>query len=151
MLKALQNFFQQTAPAEQANMHQVEGLSNDAFLSLVLMTEISLADGELSDDEREHLLDELEHEYGITDEQADNAIKEAVQAVQEASSLHDFTAQLKAINYEQRVELLENLWAVAYADSTLDPHEESMLRKLADLLYISHADYIRTKLRVIDS
>jgi uncharacterized tellurite resistance protein B-like protein len=151
MLKALQNFFQQTTPAEQANMHQVEGLSNDAFLSLVLMTEISLADGELSDEEREYLLDELEHEYGITGAQADNAIKEAVQAVQEASSLHDFTAQLKAISYEQRVELLENLWAIAYADSTLDPHEESMLRKLADLLYISHADYIRSKLRVIES
>lgn len=151
MLKALQNFFQQTTPAEQANMHQVEGLSNDAFLSLVLMTEISLADGELSDEEREHLLDELEREYDITGVQADNAIKEAVQAVQEASSLHDFTAQLKAISYEQRVELLENLWAVAYADNTLDPHEESMLRKLADLLYISHADYIRSKLRVIDS
>lgn len=151
MLKALQNFFQQNPAAEQVSLHQVEGMTDDAFLSLVLMTEISLADGKLSNAEREHLLHELEHEYGIKDEQAEHAIEEAVKAVKEASSLHDFTAQLKALSYEQRVELLESLWVVAYADSELDPYEESMLRKLADLLYISHADYIKTKLKVMDS
>lgn len=151
MLKTLQNFFQQNTNTEQAALHQVDGLTNDAFLSLVLMTEISLADGTLSDEEHEHLLHELEHEYGITGSQAENAIDEAVQAVKEASSLHDFTAQLKALRYEQRVELLETLWVVAYADNELDPHEEGMLRKLADLLYISHADYIRAKLKVMDS
>ncbi|MCK7459196.1 tellurite resistance TerB family protein [Idiomarina aminovorans] len=152
MLKALQNFFQQNpTTAEQATLHQVEGLTNNAFLSLVLMTEISLADGKLSDEEHDHLLHELENEYDITDNQAENAIKEAVGAVREATSLHDFTAQLKALRYEQRVELLETLWVVAYADNKLDPHEESMLRKLADLLYISHADYIRAKLNVTDA
>ncbi|MDV6316160.1 TerB family tellurite resistance protein [Idiomarina sp. HP20-50] len=151
MLKALQNFFQQNTNTEQAALHQVEGLSNEAFLSLVLMTEISLADGQLSQEEREHLLHELEHEYSLTGPKADQAIDESVQAVKEASSLHDFTAQLKALRYEQRVELLETLWVVAYADNTLDPHEESMLRKMADLLYISHADYIRAKLSVMDS
>lgn len=151
MLRALQNFFQQNTSAEQATLHQVDGLTNEAFLSLVLMTEISLADGELSDDERNHLLHELEHEYSLTGEKADSAISEAVQAVKEAASLHDFTAQLKALSYEQRVELIETLWVVAYADNTLDPHEESMLRKLADLLYISHADYIRAKLNVMDA
>jgi len=105
----------------------------------------------LSDEERQHLLHELEHEYDITDEQAENAIRKAVKTVKEAASLYEFTAQLKALAYEKRVELLESLWVVAYADGELDPYEESMLRKLADLLYISHADYIRTKLKVMDS
>jgi len=151
MLKALQNFFQQNTAPEQANLNPVDGMTNEAFLSLVLMTEISLADGKLSDDEREHLLHELEHEYEMKGEQAENALEKAIKAVKEASSLHDFTAQLKALGYQQRVELMENLWVVAYADSELDPYEESMLRKLADLLYISHADYIQTKLKVMDA
>ncbi|WP_322407069.1 TerB family tellurite resistance protein [Idiomarina sp. PL1-037] len=151
MLKALQNFFQNNTAAEQVSLDKADGMTNDAFLSLVLMTEISLADGKLSDDERQHLLHELENEYEIKGEQAENAIKKAVTAVKEASSLHEFTSQLKALAYEKRVELLESLWIVAYADGELDPHEESMLRKLADLLYIGHADYIRTKLNVMDS
>ncbi|MCP1338502.1 TerB family tellurite resistance protein [Idiomarina sp. M1R2S28] len=151
MLKALQNFFQNNTAAEQASLDKADGMTDNAFLSLVLMTEISLADGKLSDEERQHLLHELEHEYGITDEQAENAIRKAVKTVKEAASLYEFTAQLKALAYEKRVELLESLWVVAYADDELDPYEESMLRKLADLLYIGHADYIRTKLKVMDS
>ena len=151
MLKALQNFFQNNTAAEQASLDKADGMTDDAFLSLVLMTEISLADGKLSDEERQHLLHELEHEYDIKDEQAENAIEKAVKAVKEAASLYEFTAQLKALSYEKRVELLESLWVVAYADGELDPYEESMLRKLADLLYISHADYIRTKLTIMDS
>ncbi|PWW36918.1 putative tellurite resistance protein B-like protein [Idiomarina loihiensis] len=151
MLKALQNFFQNTTAAEQASLNKADGMSDNAFLSLVLMTEISLADGKLSDEERQHLLYELEHEYDIKGEQAESAIKKAVKTVKEAASLYEFTAQLKALVYEKRVELLESLWVVAYADGELDPYEESMLRKLADLLYISHADYIKTKLKVMDS
>lgn len=151
MLKALQNFFQNNTAAEQASLDKADGMTDNAFLSLVLMTEISLADGKLSDEERQHLLHELEHEYDIKDEQAESAIKKAVKTVKEAASLYEFTAQLKALAYEKRVELLESLWVVAYADGELDPYEESMLRKLADLLYIGHADYIRTKLNVMDS
>lgn len=151
MLKALQNFFQNNAAAEQANLAKADGMTDNAFLSLVLMTEISLADGKLSNEEREHLLHELEHEYDIKGEQAENAIKKAVKTVKEAASLYEFTAQLKALDYEKRVELLASLWTVAYVDGKLDPYEESMLRKLADLLYIRHADYIRTKLNVMEA
>lgn len=151
MLKALQNFFQNNAAAEQASLAKADGMTDNAFLSLVLMTEISLADGKLSNEEREHLLHELEHEYDIKGEQAENAIKKAVKTVKEAASLYEFTAQLKALDYEKRVELLASLWTVAYVDGKLDPYEESMLRKLADLLYIRHADYIRTKLNVMEA
>jgi len=43
------------------------------------------------------------------------------------------------------------LWAVAYADDELDRYEEYYMRKIADLLHVSHSDYIKTKLRVMPS
>ena len=49
-----------------------------------------------------------------------------------------------------KVLLVENLWRLALADDHLDKYEEQMIRKTADLLYVSHSDFIRTKLRVRD-
>lgn len=148
MLKALQNFFNVAPTVEKTKQFHAEGLSGDAFLSLILMTEISLADGTLSSEERNYLLADLKNEYQLEGDAAENAIEKAIDAVREAASLHDFTAPLKALEYSEKVQLLETLWAVAYTDNELDPHEEAMLRKLADLLYINHADYIKAKLSV---
>ncbi|ASG66388.1 hypothetical protein CEW91_09680 [Idiomarina piscisalsi] len=148
MLKTLQSFFNVAPTIEQTKQFHAEGLSDDAFLSLILMTEISLADGTLSPEERNYLLADLKNEYQLEGDAAENAIEKAVEAVREAASLHDFTAPLKALEYSEKVQLLETLWAVAYTDNELDPHEEAMLRKLADLLYINHADYIKAKLSV---
>jgi uncharacterized tellurite resistance protein B-like protein len=38
------------------------------------------------------------------------------------------------------------MWEVAYADGRVDRYEDHMIRKVADLLYLSHNDFIRMKL-----
>lgn len=152
MLKKLQKLLQQQFTEEQQPViTPIDGLDQSQALSLILMTEIALADGDFSADEQYHLLQELRSEYQLSETQAQAALKQAQQEVEEAASLQHFTAPLKDLPYPEKVRLLENLWRLAYADSKLDPHEESMLRKLADLLYISHADYIKTKLTVTEA
>ena len=152
MLKKLQQLMQQSlTPQQQPSLQPIDNLSAEQGLSLILMTEIALADGEFSTEEEKHLLDELSDDYQLTGPQAETALKQAVSEVKEAASLQHFTSPLKDLDYQTKVDLLENLWRLAYADNKLDPHEESMLRKLSDLLYISHADYIKTKLRVTEN
>jgi len=46
------------------------------------------------------------------------------------------------------VQFIELLWRVAIADGTIDMYEDQLVRKLADLLYVSHADFILAKRRV---
>jgi len=41
------------------------------------------------------------------------------------------------------------LWQVAFADGHLDPYEEALVRKIADLIYVPHRDFIQSKLRVM--
>ena len=55
------------------------------------------------------------------------------------------------LDAEEKIHVIELLWQVAFADAVLDKYEEYYIRKIADLLYISHKDYIRTKHRVADS
>ncbi|MGM0482011.1 MAG: TerB family tellurite resistance protein [Pseudomonadota bacterium] len=149
MLKKLQRLLQNNLATDKSDESLlIDPLDKYQTLSLILMTEIGLADGSLSTEEREHLISDLHSDYQLTDEQAEKVLATAISEVKEAHSLQHFTSPLKGLPYADKVSLLEDLWRLAYADQKLDPHEESMLRKLADLLYISHADYIKTKLAV---
>jgi uncharacterized tellurite resistance protein B-like protein len=39
----------------------------------------------------------------------------------------------------QKTTVLEMMWRVALADGKVDPHEDHLLRKVADLLYLPSA------------
>ena len=51
-------------------------------------------------------------------------------------------------NYEDKLMLLRNLWRIAYADGYLDKYEEHLIRKISDLIHVSHSDFINIKLEI---
>ena len=51
----------------------------------------------------------------------------------------------------QKERVIEHLWRVAYADGQLSALEEHFVRRIADLLYVSHGAYIAAKLRAEES
>ena len=69
-----------------------------------------------------------------------------------SASLHRYIQVLNdALDYRDKLRIIESLWAVAYADGELDKHEEHLLRRLGDLLYVQHSDWIRLKLKFAES
>ncbi len=48
----------------------------------------------------------------------------------------------------QKVQFVEHLWRIAYADGDVDMYEDQLVRKLSELLYVAHADFILAKHRV---
>ena len=54
--------------------------------------------------------------------------------------------KLEEVAEKQRV--VEMLWQVALADSRLDRHEDHLVRRIAELLYVPHSDLIRIRNRV---
>jgi uncharacterized tellurite resistance protein B-like protein len=50
---------------------------------------------------------------------------------------------------QQRSHLIEMLWEVAYADGVLDPQEDALLRRVAGLIYVSDADRVAARQRVL--
>ena len=44
---------------------------------------------------------------------------------------------------------MKAMWEIAYADGKLDKYEEHYLRKVSELLYIPHSQFIQQKLAVI--
>jgi uncharacterized tellurite resistance protein B-like protein len=67
--------------------------------------------------------------------------------VNEATSLYEFTRVINDhYNAEQKLQLIDAMWVVAYADGNLDKYEEHLIRQVAELTYVPHQDYIRSKL-----
>lgn len=114
-----------------------------------LMLEIARADATVSEVEESVIAELVRHVYGLSAAET-RALTAAADARADASvSLYDFTRDLNDhLSREERVRVVELLWEVAHADRRIDKYEEYFVRKIADLLYVSHSDFIRTKLRV---
>lgn len=118
----------------------------------ILLFETIRADGTLDDSKTQALIGLLQRRWQL-DADAAIAFHESLQSKAEnAADLHQFTRLLRDNwDYAQRVELITNMWMLAYSDQHLDPQEEYTIRKVADLLYVDHADFIRGKIRALNT
>ncbi len=113
-----------------------------------LLIEITRADATVDEVEEKSVQVLLREHTGLEDEALGQLLVEADNAVDEAVSLVDFSRVLvDALSLEERGEVVDMLWKVAYADGRIDRYEDYYVRKLAELLYVPHARFIQAKLR----
>jgi uncharacterized tellurite resistance protein B-like protein len=114
-----------------------------------LLVEVAVSDLSFDESERVQLKKLLLSECQLSEADVDTLIHDAENASDKASSLFEFTHIInKHCEYKQKLSLVNNLWKVAYADGELDKHEEHSIRKIADLIHVSHRDFILEKISV---
>ncbi|MGB0865001.1 MAG: TerB family tellurite resistance protein [Granulosicoccaceae bacterium] len=113
-----------------------------------LLIEITRADATVDAIEQQRVEELLRSRTGLQDEALTQLIQEADVAVDEAVSLVDFSRVLvESLSPDERGEVIDMLWQVAYADGRVDRYEDYYVRKLAELLYVPHSRFIQGKLR----
>ncbi|MDP3535478.1 MAG: TerB family tellurite resistance protein, partial [Halomonas sp.] len=113
-----------------------------------LLCEVMRADYDQSDAERAALKQMLTTRYQLSDSEVTELMALAEAEVDDAVDHYQFVSLIKQhYGYEQRCELVALMWQLAWADGSIDPLEEHRIRRLADLLHVSHGDFIRTKLQ----
>ena len=133
-----------------ASQAEPEDTNNDArrLASAALLIEVAKADADFSSDERAALLELLRNTFDLDDESLAALEILAAERSSDAVSLHEFTRVIvDACDPEERCELIGLMWQVAFSDDHLDKYEEHLIRKVADLLYVSHSDLMRMKHR----
>jgi uncharacterized tellurite resistance protein B-like protein len=141
MFDKLLAFFQQEE--EKTESHKPE------LAAAALLVEIMNADNDISVEESDSIKNILFETLFITAEVADELLATAKKQINEATDLFQFTEVINTnYSYEEKVSLVESLWKVAYSDKQLDKYEEHMIRRIADLLYVSHSDFMQTKNRI---
>ena len=147
MLNSLKEFFEAHVRPNPADM-QSTPVKTIEFAAAVLMFEISHADAHISNEERKIIDAALLNHFHMSPAAAQELLTLAENEVDHVVSLHEFTRSLNdSLSREDRVKIVELLWKVAFADAVLDKYEEYFVRKIADLLYVSHKDYIQSKHR----
>jgi uncharacterized tellurite resistance protein B-like protein len=140
LFDALKPARRDASPAEQEHALQLA--------TAVLMVEVMRADAAHLETEKPVVLAALREKFVLAEDELARLYELAAERSLEATDLHGFTSRLNAAFDEpQRVRILELLWRVAYADGHLDAHENHLMRRLADLLHVRHADAIGAKLR----
>ena len=145
MLKSIQNIFKR-----KENESAVDSKKSELELTYAsLLIEVINSDNKFDDRERDKLLEILSSKLDIHKEELDNFTELAQKQSEDSTSLYEFTREINdQYEYEEKVRLITDLWGIAYSDGKLDKYEDYVIRKIADLIYVSHADFIKSKLKV---
>ena len=112
----------------------------------VLMLDVARADHVFDESEFERVLALIETHFGILPEDAADLVNAADDQAENLVSLHEFTQLLhNNLDESEKERIVGLLWQVAYADGRLDKYEDSLVRKLSDLLHVSRGRSMRLK------
>ena len=148
MISNIKKFFEKNLHLD-SNTSVADKSARLPLATAALMFELLKTDQMVDEREIETLLQVLRRTFNLDEKKLREIIALAEGEAERATSLYEFTSLINAdYSYAERVELVESLWEVAYADQHLDRYEDHLIRKVADLVHVRHSDFIRTKLEV---
>ena len=111
-------------------------LDNDTDLINVacLMIHAAKIDENYTDKEKK-IIKETLTKLG-NNEDLDKLISEAEKKESDSNHIQDFTKNIKAMDKNDKVEVIKNIWSIILSDGTSDMYEENLMRRLAGLLYV---------------
>jgi uncharacterized tellurite resistance protein B-like protein len=113
----------------------------------VLLLECARADFDSSPAELDAVRDALAGHFGLSASDADALVRDAGAESKRSVSLYDYVGRLnRELDADTKRGVVSMLWRIAWADGRIDPQEEALIRRLADLLYVPHAQFVQEKL-----
>ncbi|HUI35438.1 MAG TPA: TerB family tellurite resistance protein [Stellaceae bacterium] len=123
--------------------------NDTAFALAVLLIEVARSDDRLANIEESVIERTLSRRFGLNREEVLRLVEAAEERALQATDLFHFTqAVVENFSEAERVGVVEMLWEVAYADGELTGGEDSLIRRVAGLIYVSDRDRGEAKRRV---
>jgi len=146
MIAAIKDFFSQfIEPAARPAEDREHALQ---IATAALLLEMMRMDSRIDETERNAIAEALRRHFDLDAGQFATLAALAAEEAREANDYYQFTSLInQTCDAAQKIRIIENMWLVAMADGHLDAHELHLMRKIADLLYIGHADYVAAKQR----
>lgn len=148
MIDQFKQFFEKylsssLAEDDKAAQHRLQ------LATAALLIEMTRADGDIKPAEQQAVSRALQKTFQLSAAETGELVSLAEQEAHDATCYHEFTRLIND-NFprQQKIQVVELLWEVAYADAEMEMYEEHLVRKLAELLYLRHEEFIQAKLRV---
>ena len=147
MLKGIQQFFEKRiAPLGASARADAEAEHRIRLATAALFGEIMRADFQVTPEERRDLEAVVRDTFELDAAETRELLGLAEAEVDASVELFQFTRLIdESFTPAQKAQLVERLWRLALADAHVDRLEEHLVRKIANLLHVSHRDYIAAK------
>lgn len=134
------------------NSYNAHGARTLELAAAALMIELCRADFKSDPREQQAIVDAIQKTFDLNDAALAEIITEAETVNAASTSLYEFTSVINDRCDEQEKYLLVcDLWRVAFADGNIDKYESHLISKIAELIYLPHALYIKAKLEIAAS
>ncbi len=121
-----------------------------ALAVAALLVEAARRDDHFDPEERSQITQILRRAYGLTPEAAAELLGTAERANAESTQLYPFTHVIvERMAPEDRVHVIEMLWETVYADGILSPDEDTLIRQIAGLIFVSDRERADAHRRVL--
>lgn len=118
----------------------------------VLMLEVAQSDFSETEDETQTVLAGLISHTQESEQEAEALLTAARSDKANSAGLYEYTRlACNEMSIEDRCSLVKQLWQIAYADGVIDKYEEAAIRKVSELLYVPHTEFIKAKIAATNS
>ena len=119
---------------------------NPLVIRVILLLETASYDNEFAPEERQAIKRLLRDSYGLSPEETKELITLARSRREAVADIYVFTRELaNAMNMEERLQMMTEIWEIIFADGRVDAQEEHFARKMQKLLRIDHPTWIAAK------
>jgi uncharacterized tellurite resistance protein B-like protein len=145
MLTSIQSFLSSLfIPEANQPPNEARGLQ---LATAVLLVEVMRCDSHFAATERAATERALRSTFGLSDAELASLMAQAEQTAQGANDYFRFTSAMnEQFTQAQKIQVVELMWQVAYADGLLDENEHHLISKIAGLLHVTHGEYIAAKM-----
>ncbi len=128
-------------------------LTEDPRLSVAaLLVEAGLMHHDFSESERAMTAQLLAQRFDLSAAEAAELVARAEARVSRSAQYFPFTHSInQSMEIGEKIEVIEMLWRIAYADGKLDAFEDQLIRQLGGLLHVPDRDRMLARKRVLGS
>lgn len=146
MISTLQSFLKRHLPSNPAAGADAERALQVATAALLM--EVAAADSDITEEERSRITRIVREIHSVSPDEAREICRQAEHQAEHGTSLFPFTRLITSeCSMEDRIEIVHRLWEVTFLDGEVHAREEHLVRKVADLLYVPHSQFIRGKVK----
>ena len=114
-----------------------------------IFIEMAKADGDFSTEERKHIVKSLKNRFGLEEEYVNDLIELSNAELKDSVSIYEFSGVInERFTFEDKFELLKNLWRLIYTDKTLDKYEDHLIKLIGGMLQMEHKQIINAKMLI---
>tara|TARA_B100001287_G_scaffold86918_1_gene72763 strand:+ start:308 stop:724 length:417 start_codon:yes stop_codon:yes gene_type:complete len=114
-----------------------ENESNDFVKVAALLIHAAKIDENFSKKE-ELIINQALLKIGVDKQNLENIVKKAKKIEESTNQILEFTKEVKMMDEEKKIKIVETLWQIIYSNKEADIYETNLMRRLAGLMYIDN-------------